>query len=100
MVVINTGTTLDCNFVQKKIVLTSNSQRELQGIEDRDANPESGRILPVLAERICNQIHKFIVPEGQFIVPDWGDLVNYDTGLSYRPASQCSLTGRYDNPMP
>jgi hypothetical protein len=34
----------------------SNSQRELKGtlIEDRVAHPESGRILPVLDERIRN----------------------------------------------
>jgi hypothetical protein len=24
--------------------------------------------------------------EAKFIVPDWGDIVNYGTGLSYRPA--------------
>ncbi len=34
----------------------------------------------------------------KFIVPDWGEKV--DSGLSYRPASPCSLAGRYENPMP
>ncbi len=38
----------------------------------------------------CNQIHS----------PLLGDKVDYGIGLSYRPASLCSLTGRYDNPMP
>jgi hypothetical protein len=33
------------------------------------------------------------------IVPDWEDKVDCAIGLSYRPASLCSLTGRYDNPM-
>ncbi len=27
----------------------------------------------------------------------WGDKVNSGIGLSYRPASPCSLSGRYDN---
>ncbi len=33
-------------------------------------------------------------PVPKFIVPDSG------IGLSYRPASLCSLAGRYDNHMP
>ncbi len=36
----------------------------------------------------------------KFIVHDWGDIVDSGIELSYRPASQCSLSGRYDNPMP
>jgi hypothetical protein len=36
----------------------------------------------------------------EFIVPDWGDKVNYAIGLSYRPARLHRLAGRYDNPMP
>ncbi len=36
----------------------------------------------------------------KFIVPDWGDKVDYGIGLSYPPTSLVSLTGRYDNPMP
>jgi hypothetical protein len=37
----------------------------------------------------------------KFIVPDWGDKVDYNgIGFSYPPASLGSLTGRYDNPMP
>ncbi len=39
-------------------------------------------------------------PEAKFIVPDWGySQLNSDIGLLYRPASLCSLAGRYDNPM-
>jgi hypothetical protein len=34
----------------------------------------------------------------KFLVPDWGIVVDSDIGLLYRPASQCSLEGRYDNP--
>ncbi len=33
------------------------------------------------------------------IEPTLGDKVNSDIGLSYRPASPCSLAGRYDNPI-
>ncbi len=36
----------------------------------------------------------------KFIVPNWGDKVDSGVGLSYLPASLCSLAGRYDNPMP
>jgi hypothetical protein len=32
--------------------------------------------------------------------PLLGAKADYGIGLSYRPASLCSLTGRYDNPMP
>ncbi len=39
-------------------------------------------------------------PEAKFLIPDWGDIVDSALGLSYRPAILCSLTGRYDNPMP
>jgi hypothetical protein len=41
-------------------------------------------------DQICSQIHS----------PGLGDIVDYGKGLSYRPASLCSLAGRYDNPMP
>jgi hypothetical protein len=41
---------------------------------------------------ICIQVAKFLVPYGR-------DKVDFDITLSYLPASQCSLTGRYDNPM-
>jgi len=40
------------------------------------------------------------MPEVLFMVTDWGDKVGYGIGLSYWPASICSLSGRYDNPMP
>jgi hypothetical protein len=38
----------------------------------------------------------------KLIVPEWGggDTVKSVIGLSYQPASLCSLAGRYDNPMP
>ncbi len=35
----------------------------------------------------------------KFIVAYWLDKVDYGIGLSYRRASLCSLTGRYDNPV-
>jgi hypothetical protein len=35
----------------------------------------------------------------EFIVPKWVDKVDSGIGLSYRPASLCSLAGRCDNPM-
>ncbi len=38
--------------------------------------------------------------EAKFLVPDWGEIVDYDTGLSYQSASLCNLAVRYDNPMP
>ncbi len=37
--------------------------------------------------------------EAKFIDPWLGDIVDSDIRLSYRPASLCSLAGRYDNPM-
>jgi hypothetical protein len=37
--------------------------------------------------------------EAQFIVPDWGDKVNFGIGLSYRSVRPHRLAGRYDNPM-
>jgi hypothetical protein len=36
----------------------------------------------------------------KFLVPEWGDIVDSGIGMSYRPASLCSLAGRYDNRMP
>jgi hypothetical protein len=30
----------------------------------------------------------------------WGDKVDSGIGLSYRPATLCSLEGRHDNPIP
>jgi hypothetical protein len=36
----------------------------------------------------------------KFLVPDWGYKVDCGIGLSYWPASICSLAGRYDYPMP
>ncbi len=36
----------------------------------------------------------------KFIVPEWGDEVDFGTGLSFRPANLYSLAGRCDNPMP
>ncbi len=44
--------------------------------------------------------HKGIGPGAELIGPWLGDKVNSSIGLSYRPASPCSLAGRYDNPMP
>ncbi len=43
--------------VQLCLKKCSHIQRELRGIQDRVANPESGQILHVFAERICSQIH-------------------------------------------
>jgi hypothetical protein len=42
------------------------------------------------AAPLCNQIQS----------PLLGDTVAYGIGLSYWSASLCSLTGRFDNPMP
>ncbi len=36
-----------------------------------------------------------VQPVAKFIVPYRGDQVDYGIGLPYRPASLCSLTGRY-----
>ncbi len=39
--------------------------------------------------------------EAQFIVPDWGDKVDYGImGLTYRPVRRHRLAGRYDYPRP
>ncbi len=39
--------------------------------------------------------------EAQFIVPDWGDKVEFGIGLSYRPARLTyRLAGRYDHTIP
>jgi hypothetical protein len=38
--------------------------------------------------------------EAKFIVPDCGHIVDSDRGLSYRPASLCSLARRYNSHMP
>ncbi len=35
--------------------------------------------------------------EAQFIVPDWGDKVDFVLGLSYRPVRLHRLAGRNDN---
>ncbi len=40
------------------------------------------------------------LPVAKFIVPALGDTVDTGIGMSYRPASQCSLAGRYDKPLP
>jgi hypothetical protein len=42
----------------------------------------------------------FGTPGAQFIVPDWGDKVDYGIGLLYRPVRLHRLAGRYVNPMP
>jgi hypothetical protein len=43
-------------------------------------------------------------PVVEFIVPEWGDKVDYGIGLSYRPARlyilHRLLAGQYDNPLP
>ncbi len=43
---------------------------------------------------------RFASPEAQFVVFDWGYIVDSGLWLSYRPTSPCSLADRYDNPMP
>ncbi len=42
--------------------------------------------------------HSLMAYRAQFLVPDWGDEAGSGVRLSYRPASLCSLAGRYDNP--
>jgi hypothetical protein len=45
--------------------------------------------------------YRTAISEAQFIVPDWGDKVDYTIGLSYRPVRlHHRLAGRYDNTMP
>ncbi len=39
-------------------------------------------------------------PVAKFVVPEWEYIVDSGIGLSYRPASLCSLADRLDNPMP
>ncbi len=46
--------------------------------------------LKKLARAGCSQIHSLWM----------GHIVDSEIGLSYQPASLCSLAGRYDNPMP
>jgi hypothetical protein len=41
-----------------------------------------------------------ITPVAQFLVPDWGYIVDSAIGLSYQPAGLHRLEGRYDNAMP
>ncbi len=56
-------------------------------------------------------LHFTVHPVAKFLVPDWWiyswlrhrvfvPARQATIGLSYRPASLCSLTARYDNPMP
>ncbi len=49
-----------------------------------------------------HEITHFRVPACSQILSPWlGDkVVEYGIGLPYWPASQCSLAGLYDNPMP
>ncbi len=35
----------------------------------------------------------------KFLVPHWEDIVDYDIGLSYRPARLHRLEDRYNNPI-
>jgi hypothetical protein len=39
-------------------------------------------------------------PEGQFIVPDLGDKVDYGIALSYWPVRLHRPAGQFDNPVP
>ncbi len=43
--------------------------------------------------------HAYTDSCSQINIPLLLDKVDYGIGLSYRPASLCSLTGRYGNPM-
>jgi hypothetical protein len=58
-------------------------------------------ILYILSLRIHNSFTapSISLPEAEFIDPWLGDKVNSGIGLSYRPASPWSLSGRYNNPM-
>jgi hypothetical protein len=49
-----------------------------------------------ISDRSCKQIEGTEI-SSQIHSPWLGDKVNFGLGLSYRPASLCSLTGRYDN---
>jgi hypothetical protein len=50
--------------------------------------------------RLDAKMPDFLYPVAKFLVPDWGDIVHSATGLSFHPASLCSLAGQYDNPRP
>ncbi len=50
--------------------------------------------------RCRHQTFAYECAVAEFIDPWLGDKVDSGTGLSYRPASPCSLPGRYDNLMP
>jgi hypothetical protein len=66
----------------------------------RGVNSSFKWFLPVFAKRRGRGegIRAVWYPVAKFVVPDLGDKVDSEIGLSYRPASLCSLAGRYDNP--
>jgi hypothetical protein len=70
-------------------------------VENRIVNPfqtiNSENIVIPFKSRLNRGMDPLHV-DAQFLVPDWGDKVDYGLGLSYRPASL--LAGRYDNPVP
>jgi hypothetical protein len=41
--------------------------------------------------------HSYLHPDAKFVVPDWGDIVDSDIGLSCRSDRLHRLAGRYDN---
>ncbi len=56
--------------------------------------------LSLFVSQECNQcpLHYPWTAEAQFIVPDWGNKVDFVLGLSYRPVRLHRLAGRHDNP--
>jgi hypothetical protein len=48
----------------------------------------------------CRERFKSHPRRRQIHGPLLGDKVDYGIGMSYRPVSQCSLTGRYDKSIP
>jgi hypothetical protein len=72
-----------------------------EGIKSQEDDPIQHGIQSRLLQRKAFLIVYWKnTPIAKFIVPDWEDKVDSDIGLSYRPASICSLPDRYDNPMP
>jgi hypothetical protein len=44
------------------------------------------------------QFPALVITAAEFIVPDWGDKVDYGIWVLYRPARLYRHAGRYDNP--
>jgi hypothetical protein len=64
-------------------------------------NPTSESALTLCQSRLFPQSRTLALASvAKFIVPDWGNKVNFGKWLSFRPAKLHRLGGRYDNHMP